>query len=606
MDLGPVDRITADAIGEPGARVFYIQARAGVDLVTVIVEKQQVQLLAASVLELLEDVPSAELVTEPGPGLPEPGVDESAMALEEPIDPRWRAGRLSIGFDQDRDLFLLEVEEFRPDPEDLEEDDPGSLLGADVGTEPESIRIWASPTQMLALSRHGAEVAATGPADVPVLRQPDRRGGPRVSRDERALEAGLSDPAVPRVLGTGELEVLGLLPNASNHTFLARAKSARRGTPRRLQAPPRRGAAVGLPGGHALRPRGGGVRRLAWPWAGRTSPPRSSGTARTGWDRCSGSSRTSRGALLHPRRAVPGGVPPRRRVRHGHQQRRPEGRALPARGGRTDLLGGSRGVLQRRAEAPDGDLGLHRRAARGGDQGRRAPSRRRGSAADRCATSSPTSSLRWSSGHWRTRADTVAAAVRFPEPGPDRRPYPWPPIWRLARHPLLWRTPPRPRWAVHDLPQRCRRRANDGSTRTAAPTTSSTQWRTGGGRAPIRREVDAYFRGTLRAFETPADLSAVGEGFTRRVLETVRTIPYGELWTYGDVAAAAGAARGRPRGGKRARALPDRAVRPVPPRGPRRAEPRQLRPSRRPATVPAAARGGSPRSYPASVRRWNG
>jgi Phosphatidylinositol 3- and 4-kinase len=47
-----------------------------------------------------------------------------------------------------------------------------------------------------------------------------------VSRDERALEAGLSDPAVPRVLGIGELEVLGLLPNASNHTFLARAKSA--------------------------------------------------------------------------------------------------------------------------------------------------------------------------------------------------------------------------------------------------------------------------------------------------------------------------------------------------------------------------------------------
>lgn len=47
-----------------------------------------------------------------------------------------------------------------------------------------------------------------------------------MSRDERALEAGLSDPAVPRILGTGELEVLGLLPNASNHTFLARAKSA--------------------------------------------------------------------------------------------------------------------------------------------------------------------------------------------------------------------------------------------------------------------------------------------------------------------------------------------------------------------------------------------
>jgi uncharacterized repeat protein (TIGR03847 family) len=167
MDLGPVDSITTDAIGEPGARVFYIQARSGVELVTVIVEKQQVQLLAASVLELLEDVPSAELATELGTGAAGASVPEGpAMALEEPIDPRWRAGRLSIGFDQDRDLFLLEVEEFRPEPEDLDEDDPRSVPGAEmaaeVGAEPESIRIWASPAQMLALSRHGAEVAARG------------------------------------------------------------------------------------------------------------------------------------------------------------------------------------------------------------------------------------------------------------------------------------------------------------------------------------------------------------------------------------------------------------------------------------------------------------
>jgi methylated-DNA-[protein]-cysteine S-methyltransferase len=62
--------------------------------------------------------------------------------------------------------------------------------------------------------------------------------------------------------------------------------------------------------------------------------------------------------------------------------------------------------------------------------------------------------------------------------------------------------------------------------------------------ASVRREVDAYFRGRLRAFETPADLSALGDGFARRALEVVRTIPYGELRTYGDVAAAAGTARG--------------------------------------------------------------
>jgi len=64
------------------------------------------------------------------------------------------------------------------------------------------------------------------------------------------------------------------------------------------------------------------------------------------------------------------------------------------------------------------------------------------------------------------------------------------------------------------------------------------------GLAAARREVQAYFAGRLRTFETPVDLSGIGGGFPRRVLELVRTIPYGELWTYGDVAAAAGAARG--------------------------------------------------------------
>ncbi len=35
-DLNPVDRITTNAVGDPGNRTFYIQARKGQRLVTVI------------------------------------------------------------------------------------------------------------------------------------------------------------------------------------------------------------------------------------------------------------------------------------------------------------------------------------------------------------------------------------------------------------------------------------------------------------------------------------------------------------------------------------------------------------------------------------------
>ena len=145
MDLGPVDRIIADAVGEPGSRTFYLQARTAAELVTLIVEKQQVELLAASVLDLLASI---GLETGTGP-------EEAEMDLEQPFEPRWRAGRLSIGYEEDTDTFLLEIEEFQPE---LEEDDPSALLRG----EPEVLRLRATREQMFALSRHASAVAERG------------------------------------------------------------------------------------------------------------------------------------------------------------------------------------------------------------------------------------------------------------------------------------------------------------------------------------------------------------------------------------------------------------------------------------------------------------
>lgn len=144
MDLGVVDMITTDAIGEPGMRTFYLQARAGGDLVTVVVEKEQVVLLSQLVLETLADLPV------------ETGAAANPPELEDPVEPLFRAGKLSIGYDPDEDRFLLEITEFEPEIED--EDDARSALEG----EPESVRLWATREQMLALSRHGAEVAERG------------------------------------------------------------------------------------------------------------------------------------------------------------------------------------------------------------------------------------------------------------------------------------------------------------------------------------------------------------------------------------------------------------------------------------------------------------
>ena len=128
MDLENVEKITAGAVGEPGERTFFIQAREGDRTITITVEKEQVELLASSILEIL-----ATIDLETGDGPPD---DE--LELEAPLEPLWRAGRLSIGYAEERDRMVLELEELLPDRED--EDEEAALDAPDPESSP------ASPT----------------------------------------------------------------------------------------------------------------------------------------------------------------------------------------------------------------------------------------------------------------------------------------------------------------------------------------------------------------------------------------------------------------------------------------------------------------------------
>jgi uncharacterized repeat protein (TIGR03847 family) len=112
VDLERVDRITAGAVGEPGERTFFLQARQGDRSVTILVEKEQVELLGTSILEIL-----ATVGRETGEG---PSSEE--LGLEPPLEPVWRAGRLSIGYAEERDLMLLEIEELVELEDELEDE----------------------------------------------------------------------------------------------------------------------------------------------------------------------------------------------------------------------------------------------------------------------------------------------------------------------------------------------------------------------------------------------------------------------------------------------------------------------------------------------------
>jgi uncharacterized repeat protein (TIGR03847 family) len=145
LDLDPVVSITADAIGEPGQRTFYLQARGDDTTVTLLVEKGQVAALTGEIDELLARIGGATDTAE-------------APDLQQPLVPAFRVGAMGIGYDSDRDLVLLECREFVP-PAD--EDDELAELEPIV-PDSATVRMWATRDQMEALARRGERAVAGG------------------------------------------------------------------------------------------------------------------------------------------------------------------------------------------------------------------------------------------------------------------------------------------------------------------------------------------------------------------------------------------------------------------------------------------------------------
>lgn len=138
FEFRPVDWLTAGALGEPGARAFFIQARAADEQVALLVEKEQVRMLAQLAQELLARV---DVTVTPD------DLDTNAQQLREPVEPRWRAGTMSLGMDTDGVQFLLEAQE---------------LTGEEEEREPAVARFWMSQEQLVALAAHAAYVVEAG------------------------------------------------------------------------------------------------------------------------------------------------------------------------------------------------------------------------------------------------------------------------------------------------------------------------------------------------------------------------------------------------------------------------------------------------------------
>ncbi len=152
-DLDPVDRLTVGALGEPGQRTFYLQARSKRQLISLVIEKEQVNALAAALEQLIESLAEKNPLLSTSDDM----IVFANMDLEEPLEEMFRVGQLGLGYDEARDLLVIIAQE---------------LGSSEEGEALETIRLTFSREQGRGLAQHGAELVTKGRPRCPQCGEP--------------------------------------------------------------------------------------------------------------------------------------------------------------------------------------------------------------------------------------------------------------------------------------------------------------------------------------------------------------------------------------------------------------------------------------------------
>ncbi len=126
LDFGRVDRLEAEAIGEPGQRTFRLRVSSAQRTASLWLEKEQLQALALALMRLLVQMGQPEFIPAAG-ALPNPLApfpDEASLDL--------KVGRLGLGLDQTEGNIVLFVyesgEEGEEEPEEPEQPETDAVM----------------------------------------------------------------------------------------------------------------------------------------------------------------------------------------------------------------------------------------------------------------------------------------------------------------------------------------------------------------------------------------------------------------------------------------------------------------------------------------------
>lgn len=156
------DRFVAGTVGEPGDRAFYLQAVEEPRVVSVLLEKQQVKVLADRMGLLLDEVARRFGATVP----PEADDVSDIDPLQMPVDSEFRVGTMGLGWDADAGAVVVELLAIT----ETEVDE--SVVLDDTEEGPDAVRVFLTPEQAREFALRSTKVIAAGRPPCPLCGEP--------------------------------------------------------------------------------------------------------------------------------------------------------------------------------------------------------------------------------------------------------------------------------------------------------------------------------------------------------------------------------------------------------------------------------------------------
>jgi uncharacterized repeat protein (TIGR03847 family) len=165
------DRFVAGTVGQPGSRTFYLQARDRDRIVSVLLEKVQVTLLAERLTQLLAEVRErgADVPQETAPA------DIDTAPLDEPINETFRVGSMAIVWNGEDESITLEARALGEDEDavgdSMDVEDEGEEA-EDESDESDLLRVRLDARKALVFAQRALEIVAAGRPPCPFCGQP--------------------------------------------------------------------------------------------------------------------------------------------------------------------------------------------------------------------------------------------------------------------------------------------------------------------------------------------------------------------------------------------------------------------------------------------------